>query len=107
MEQQLLETLKKAEKPEDIDEVSMATIVARVTSALIEVSDITKEYLDKVKKIYSEKEMELKLGGFTLVLNATDSIVDAKINEPVQMCVLGSGNKVIKNIQQIMEELHG
>ena len=107
MEQQLIDALNKAEKAEDIDEVSMMMIMARVASALSEVRDVIADCLTKVKQIYSEKEMELKLGGFTLVLNATDSIVDAKISEPVQMYILGSGSRVQKNLQQIMECIHG
>ena len=107
MEQQLIDALKKAEKPEDIDDVSKVMIVARVTSALTEMGEATKEYLDKVQQIYAKREMELKIGGFTLILNATDSIMNQKIGEPVQMCVLGSGSNVLKNVQQIIGKIHG
>lgn len=107
MEQQLIDVLKKAEKLEDIDEVSKAMIMARVTSALAEMGTITTEYIDKVQRIYAKREMELKLGGFTLILNATDSITNQKIGEPVQMCILGRRDKARKNLAQIMEKMNG
>ena len=53
MEQQLIDALNKAEKAEDIDEVSKAMIMTCVTSALMEVREATTEYLTRLEKIQS------------------------------------------------------
>ena len=102
MEQQLIEALEKAQKPEDIDDVSMAMIMSRVTNALSEVRNATTDYLEKIEQINKAHETELKLGGFTLVLNTTDSLTN---NEPMQMCVLGSKPNIMENLKQIMEKI--
>ena len=105
MEQQLIDALTKAENSEDIDEVSKAMIIARVASALKEVREATQEYLDKIKEIQQGHEMELKLGGLTLVLNVTDEIASTVHEGPTQMCILGHRDKVLKNIAQLVEGL--
>lgn len=107
MEQQLIDALEKAENPEDIDEVSRVMIMARVVNTLEQVRDVTRQYLEKLESIQKEHEFELKLGGLTVVLNVTDDIVSKEFKGPIQMCVLGSGGKIQKNLQQIMEHLYG
>ena len=107
MEQQLINILERAKNEEDIDEVSKLMIMTRVINALDQVRDATQKYLEKLESIQKEHEMELKLGGLTVVLNVTDDVASKEFNGPTQMCVLGSGGKVQKNLQQIMEHLHG
>lgn len=107
MEQQLIDALNKANSSDDIDEVSKEMIVARVISVLTEVRDATQEYLDKLQAIQKDHAMELKLGGLALVLNVTDDIASAVHKGPTQMYALGNRDKMLKNIAQLMEKIHG
>lgn len=105
MEQQLIDVLEKAKSPDDIDEVSKAMIMARVTDALMQVRKLTQKYLSDLNAIQKECELELKLGGLTVVLNVTDDVVLSKTGDSNQACILGSRNKLLKNLSQIMEML--
>lgn len=99
MEQQLIDALNKAESPDDIDDVSKAMITARITDALVKVRELTAQYLMNVEALQKQYALELKLGGLAIVLNVTD---DTYGN---QMCILGSRDKVLKNMAQLTEKV--
>jgi len=107
MEQQLIDVLDNAEHPDDIDDISKDMITARVMNALEQVSEVTFKYLKEIEKLQKMYAMELKLGGFSLVLNATNDIVKMKHKKPTQTCVLGSKSNVMDSITQILEVIHG
>lgn len=102
MEQQLIDALEKACTSGDIDDVSKDMISARVMNALIQVRELTNQYLKNLEAIQKEHTIELKLGGLSVVLNVTDDLAKNK-----QACILGSKDKVLKNIVQIMEIANG
>lgn len=105
MEQQLIDVLEKAKSADDIDEVSKAMIMARIVDAIMQVRELTQKYLKDLDALQKEHELELKMGGLTVVLNVIDDIVNTKAKDSLQMCILGSKNKVFDNIKQIMERV--
>lgn len=105
MEQQLIDVLERTESPDDIDDISKAMIMSRVTDILIQVRELTQRYLKGIEAIQKEHAIELKLSGLTVVLNVTDDVASSVLKGPTQSCVLGSRDKVLKNIAQIMEIL--
>lgn len=102
MEKYLLDTMKKAHNPGDVDDVSKAMIVARVLNALEQVRELTNQYLKNLEALNKEYVDELKLGGLAIVLNITDDLA-----EGTQACVLGKKESVMKNIAQIKEIANG
>lgn len=106
MEQQLIDALNKAESPDDIDDVSKAMITARITDALVKVHELTAQYLMNLEAVQKQHAFELKLGGLTVVLNVTDEVFKSSVPDAHnQICILGSRDKVLKNIAQITEKV--
>lgn len=102
MEKQLIDVLEKASTVDDIDDVSKAMVIARVTNALVKVHKLTVQYLTNLEAVQKEYACELELGGLAVVLNVTD---DLSFGNVEQMCILGSKDNVLKNIMQLTEKV--